>query len=248
MCKFDDVLNCLEEHDRAYPDTYFWFDLVTNNQHKATSLPFEWWCTTFKESIRSIGSVLLIMTPWDNPIPLSRAWCLFEMYSTIEVNAQMNVGIPASQKPNFERAIINSYDSITDVMVALDAEKASASNPHDREQIFSVVRTQVPGGFATLNCTVKERLREWYLKACMKLAIEEESENLLYHLGVTLNKFGHHDDAILVLSKCLKIMLAHRNSDAACAYSALGIAFSDNSIRVTTTKRSSSTRPLFKSL
>jgi hypothetical protein len=47
---------------------------VTNNQHQATSHPFEWWCTTFRESIKAIGSVLLVMTPWDNPIPLTRVW------------------------------------------------------------------------------------------------------------------------------------------------------------------------------
>ena len=34
-----------------------------------------------KGSIRDIGSaaVLLLITPWDDPILLKRVWCLFEM-------------------------------------------------------------------------------------------------------------------------------------------------------------------------
>ena len=48
-----------------------------------------------KESIRDIGSVLLVMTPWDDPIPpVKRVWCLFEMYSAIDVQADMHIAFP----------------------------------------------------------------------------------------------------------------------------------------------------------
>ena len=43
----------------------------------------EFWTTHFREAIMSIGHTLLVLSPWDNPTPLTRAWCLFEIYSTI---------------------------------------------------------------------------------------------------------------------------------------------------------------------
>jgi hypothetical protein len=74
-CQMHDVVDCMVQHSEKNPGSYFWFDLVTNNQHEATNAnSFEWWCTTFRESIKAIGSVLLVMTPWDNPIPLTRVW------------------------------------------------------------------------------------------------------------------------------------------------------------------------------
>ena len=81
------VLSILENitQTEAKP-IYFWFDLVINNQHGTVDRPFEWWCTTFKSSIESIGRVVLILAPWRDPIPLTRAWCLWELFSAATPN------------------------------------------------------------------------------------------------------------------------------------------------------------------
>jgi hypothetical protein len=51
-----------------------WFDLVVNDQWNASNLPFEWWCKTFQNSIKEIGHTVLILSPWNCPIPLTRSW------------------------------------------------------------------------------------------------------------------------------------------------------------------------------
>lgn len=51
-----------------------WFDLAINDQWNASSLPFEWWCETFQNSIKEIGHTVLVLSPWSDPIPLTRAW------------------------------------------------------------------------------------------------------------------------------------------------------------------------------
>ena len=82
---FVDVYNTLEEHAKqseAPEDVYFWFDLVCNNQHKAPNLPQLWWKTTFTSAIKMIGRTCLLLAPWSDPIPLTRAWCLFEIFCT----------------------------------------------------------------------------------------------------------------------------------------------------------------------
>ena len=62
----------LVESGKAQP--YFWFDLFTNNQHDSAALPQEWWATTFRKQIGSIGTTLLVLMPWNDPLPLRRAW------------------------------------------------------------------------------------------------------------------------------------------------------------------------------
>ena len=74
----------MEQHAKEHPGAYFWFDLYINNQHGTESVPQEWWSTTFKQSIKSIGSVLLVMSPWNNPTPLTRAWCLWEIMCALD--------------------------------------------------------------------------------------------------------------------------------------------------------------------
>lgn len=61
------------------------FDAFCNNQHDISSKLFEWFCSTFKDSIASIGTVLQVMTPWNDPMPLKRAWCLWETFCALEM-------------------------------------------------------------------------------------------------------------------------------------------------------------------
>ena len=60
--------------DQLDGDVYLWFDLFSNNQHRASLLPFEWWCGTFKSAIRDIHHTVLVLEPWSDPIPFTRAW------------------------------------------------------------------------------------------------------------------------------------------------------------------------------
>ena len=71
------MLYVLEQHVEKDLDAYFWFDLFTNNHNKVANKDFQWFSDTFRDSIRVIGHVLLVMSPWNNPLPISRAWyCL----------------------------------------------------------------------------------------------------------------------------------------------------------------------------
>jgi hypothetical protein len=71
---FQDVMAVMLDYAEKNPNTFFWFDLFCNNQHEAPSYPFDWWSTTFRKNIQGIGKVLLVLTPWDDPLPLRRAW------------------------------------------------------------------------------------------------------------------------------------------------------------------------------
>ncbi len=64
------VLEALISYFASEEDVVIWFDLFCNNQHKAPSLEFEWWCSTFKNAIRSFGCTVMVLAPWNDPLPL----------------------------------------------------------------------------------------------------------------------------------------------------------------------------------
>ena len=39
-----------------------------------------------KNSIEQIGTVVLVLAPWSSPVPLTRAWCLFEIMCSLNAN------------------------------------------------------------------------------------------------------------------------------------------------------------------
>ena len=90
---FLDVIDALLYHFQDEPGIVVWFDLFSNNQHKAVDLDFHWWCNTLKTAIEQFGRTVMVLSPWQDPIPLTRGWCLFELYCTVATNRQFEVAM-----------------------------------------------------------------------------------------------------------------------------------------------------------
>eukprot|EP00049_Salpingoeca_infusionum_P019368 m.361582 g.361582 ORF g.361582 m.361582 type:complete len:760 (+) comp19698_c0_seq1:87-2366(+) len=159
--RFADVVSAMLEYGEAHDKTYFWFDLFINNQNVVTSYSYNWWTTTFKSSIASIGRVLVVMQPWSDPIPLTRAWCLWEMYCAISQQVDLSILIPKSEATGFRNGVLGNFRAVLDVMTHVNAEKAEAWNLSDRDMIFNAIKQDV--GFDHLNALVKGHMRKWLL-------------------------------------------------------------------------------------
>ena len=153
--KFLDVVEALQNHFKDSPDQFIWFDLFSNNQHLAGNLPFEWWTETFKSAIKEFGCTVMILSPWHDPIPFTRAWCLFEIYSTVVTGSQFEVAMSETERKNFLSTIPYDYGSFYKMLSTIDVEKSEAWNPDDRARIFEVAQKEV--GFHELNIMVKGR-------------------------------------------------------------------------------------------
>lgn len=73
---FLDTVDAIKHHFEALKqtDVIIWFDLFSNSQHDTSTKPFAWWSGTFRNAIAKLGSMVMILTPWDKPITLTRAW------------------------------------------------------------------------------------------------------------------------------------------------------------------------------
>jgi tetratricopeptide (TPR) repeat protein len=148
-----------------------------NNQHEAPDRPFSWWTTTFRESIASIGTVVLILSPWDRPIPLTRAWCLWEIYCAVNLEAagvKLDVRLPAAQRPSFVHALMRDFSAALSALVRIDVASAEAFNDDDRSKILQAVESTV--GTARLNALAAERLRLWFRTTALDAVQETRHE------------------------------------------------------------------------
>ncbi len=80
--KFMDVVRALEAFFADKPGAIIWMDLLSTSQHATFSKPPEWWQQTFVSAIGQMGQVVMVMTPWDNPVSLTRAWCLVKLFAS----------------------------------------------------------------------------------------------------------------------------------------------------------------------
>jgi hypothetical protein len=95
LYSFLNVLAALRAFVAAQPEgepgLFFWFDCFSIDEHATQALPQEWWGTTFKEAIALMGHTVMMLSPWDSPQPLTRAWCLWELFCTVSVGARFSV-------------------------------------------------------------------------------------------------------------------------------------------------------------
>jgi hypothetical protein len=149
--RFLDVIDALKAHFGSdnLCKTVIWFDLFSNNQNKTDEIEFEWWCGTFQHSIRSIGHTVAVFLPWENPIPLSRAWCLWEIFISQKTKVKFEIAMSPSEDSRFIDMIAKDPDSFNLMLSNVDVAKSTSFTPSDRENIFRVIRSTV--GFQKVN-------------------------------------------------------------------------------------------------
>jgi hypothetical protein len=206
--KFLHVLSALKDHFKDEPDTIIWFDLFSNNQHKASDLPYEWWQTVFKSSIKDFGHTVMAMSPWNNPIPYTRAWCIFEAYcTTLEPKSRFEIAMSAKEREKFIKDVVYDPEGIINTMLSvINAEKSTVFSPQDEDRILEVIRKEV--GFYEINSLIFEQLREWVIGIAKKeLEINQDEErhaDLLHMLGMLYKGQGNYQASQPLLEEALE--------------------------------------------
>ena len=121
----------------------------------------------FGDRVVAIGRVLPMLEPWDDPGYVKRAWCLFELYTAITMRSDVEIDIILSprQAQSFRDRINRDgtdAHAIDGALAHVKSEDAEASVQADLEAIHELIKGY-SGGFGTLNGTVKQYLRRWFV-------------------------------------------------------------------------------------
>ena len=96
-------------------------------------------------------------------VPLSRAWCLFELLQTFLIQDEapsresLNI-LTSSGVMNSGKCSIDTAMAIGKKLTILDLQDAGASKDADKRLIFTAVESA--GGFAAINAKLKLRIRK----------------------------------------------------------------------------------------
>ena len=93
----------MKQRFSSEPDTRLWTDIVSHNQH--LDLSSDDWITNFERHIEGIGRTVLILEPWEQPVPFSRAWCLLEIFYTHRNKKTLEVFVCEREKEQFRKSL-----------------------------------------------------------------------------------------------------------------------------------------------
>eukprot|EP00435_Cladocopium_sp_Y103_P069683 s855_g33.t1 len=158
------VLNHAKE--QTGEDMRYWVCTFSNNQWKMSeeipplAPPSE---SSFYQALRSPSCLGTCMILDERVVPLSRAWCLFELLQTFliqdEIPSRESLNIlTSSGVMNSGKCSIDTAMAIGKQLTILNLQNAGASKDEDKRLIFTAVETA--GGFAAINAKLRLRIRK----------------------------------------------------------------------------------------
>jgi tetratricopeptide (TPR) repeat protein len=125
---------------------------------------------TFAAAVGTVGHTLLVLQPWDTPLPLTRAWCLWEIFSALQsATGRLEVVMGPAEEAALQEALATRYKEVVAAVSRIDARNAAATDGDDAAAIKALV-TQSAGGFGEVNGRVHDFLRGW-LVSCGEAAL-----------------------------------------------------------------------------
>ena len=127
---------------------FVWLDLLSNNQHTASDKDFVWWANVFRSNVRSIGHTVLVLE-FDDPKPLHRAWCLWEIACSVledlspaggksaatKGSVGFEIMMPPSSRAGFELALLSDFGSLLQRTCSVDVAHAEAFHGGECRQL-----------------------------------------------------------------------------------------------------------------
>jgi len=169
-----------------------------------------------KPPIAACGRTVLVLQPWEKPTSFTRVWCLFEIMTTLNEGATLDVALSAGERDRFVETLVEDFDNIMANISAIDARKATATVEKDRDDIFALIENADTGGsgFDGLNDAVMGAMRGWLVDAARGALVgverahgaeSEEVAALLNAMGMLYDEQGRYEEALEAYGRALAV-------------------------------------------
>lgn len=175
---FFELMKAIEDHFAGKEDgVYLWIDLFCFNQQIQAPHSTQFFTEAFKKTIKSFQEVVIVFYPWQNPKPLKRAWCLWEIFCTIDGNIHFNVALSGDQQEDFlQKMSIIGENTFRDMIQGLNSRKSDSFLKEDRDHIHQAIEAN--GGFYKIDTVIIRKMREWITQVA-KNALDRQTDPIL---------------------------------------------------------------------
>ncbi len=194
---------------------------LTTEEVCSSFFGFEWWSKMSKDLIHSAGRTVMVLAPWDDLHPLRNAWCIWDMFCTIEGKCKFDVAMsPASMDGFIADVDTDPQNAINDMLATIDTSKSECGRVEDEEKIHDAIQRTI--GFKELNEKIFELMRGWMItiyEARIKVARDLGNAKLLSSMNSLATLFmsqGEYEKGLSLYAECLtrrKVLLGDSHPD-----------------------------------
>ena len=222
-CKFIDLVGALHYfytlNKMDLSQQFVWMDIFSANQPKLTARNVEPAVRQENEkqltkglhiAIANFDSRVMFIDKWDDATPLTRAWCVWELFGVAKAKKQIQIALPESEYDRYLKFMLDDFWNITTKLAKLDVAKAECYSKEDLQMIQNAIKTQ--SSYAEVNEVVMGQLRLWVATTAEAALQREEAKEqpdptnigrLATYVGLTFVNQGRFQEAEPLLLKSL---------------------------------------------
>ncbi|KAJ3045190.1 Kinesin light chain 3 [Rhizophlyctis rosea] len=207
----DAIKNFFGDTEADSTDVIVWIDLFSLPQHGRSKLAVDWLQNVFVNTISEIGNVVMVLTPWDTPTTLTRAWCVFELYACAKTESAFNIALPTTETDLFRHQLRTDPDVYYQTIAGFKSENSTSTEAEDLVAIQTAIHESV--GFRVLDRLVLDVLFQWMVATLKsQLALTKETGDRVAHaewqhsLGRLYSDQGMFTEAETLLFASLRAM------------------------------------------
>ncbi|EQC25219.1 hypothetical protein SDRG_16916 [Saprolegnia diclina VS20] len=210
---FVDVVESLHVFfsDKPSADAVVWLDLFCNSQHANTD--FASLTRIISSAIGAIQRVVMVLLPWDRPIPLTRAWCVYEVYVAVASRSHFDVAMTEAETNRFTAHA--SVESFFDMLGHVKSEASESYDPSDKAQIVATIHSTI--GFRDMDTMVFRVFENWMTSTLLaKVDATPQTlgrSNWRFKLGSLYHVQGKYDLAEAAFDACVSARLTLLGGD-----------------------------------
>ncbi|GBG32940.1 Kinesin light chain 3 [Hondaea fermentalgiana] len=175
QAKFDELMAALSAHFQGCDPQreFIWLDIFCAKQPRLVGAQQrinpsiarrheELITGRLHQAIARFSNHLVFMETWDTCTPLSRMWCVWEMYGAIKSSNNLQPLFAPGQDERFVEILCSAkgLSSIHKTLANLDLAAAQSQSAKGRDMIVAAVHA-LDGGFASMNTALARVIRVW---------------------------------------------------------------------------------------
>ncbi|KAJ3038988.1 Kinesin light chain 3 [Rhizophlyctis rosea] len=190
-------------------ETFIFLDLLSLPQHHRTeTITAQWLSDFFTNAIFTMKNILAIWSPWNKPITLTRAWCVYELYTgSINDNVNLRIAMPPGEALAFRDSIATDPGVFYGTISSIKSDQTTATKAEDLAAVRKAITETV--GFEALDRIVLSFLSDWmvsnltsHVALTKKEGRLDEHARWLHSLGRLYIDRKMHTDAEPCLVEC----------------------------------------------
>lgn len=216
-CRFAEMVAALEDQMQNEPEEkrFYWLDIFCANQPVLTDrstleIPPEidhirWKVIIFgmHKAVLDFEASTIFIDRWDDPAPLKRSWCVWEIYGSIRYKRPMKITFAPGQAAKYIETLLDEEQDISTILAEEFDMRNSDAFGDVKEKIDAAVEEIIEGGFVTLNATINVQIREWLeeiadmaIRIAREQARQETVAELCERSGTLLRDHGAYQRAL----------------------------------------------------